>query len=114
MFKENYIIYGTIIVKTGLHIGDSKDSIEIGVIDNPIIRDRTSGLPYIPGSSLKGKLRSLLELNDKDSTNSVLKNKGEPSSDANCKAGKIFGSSPTGSTKPYFPTRLIVRDSFPS
>jgi CRISPR-associated protein Csm3 len=114
MFKENYLINGKIILKTGLHIGDSKDSIEIGVIDNPIIRDRISGLPYIPGSSLKGKLRSLLELNDKDSADNVIKNKGFPSSDANCKAGKIFGTSPVGSNKPKFPTRIIVRDSFPN
>lgn len=114
MFKENYIINGVIVLKTGLHIGDSKDSIEIGVIDNPIIRDRVSGLPYIPGSSLKGKLRSLLELNDPESAKDVIKNRGQPSSDSNCKAAKIFGSSPNGNVKPYFPTRIIVRDAFPS
>lgn len=114
MFKENYIINGKIILKTGLHVGDSKDSIEIGVIDNPIIRDRISGFPYIPGSSLKGKLRSLLELNDKESVANVIKNKGNPSSDANCKAAKIFGASPTGENKLNFPTRIIVRDSFPT
>jgi CRISPR-associated protein Csm3 len=114
MFKENYLVFGKIILKTGLHVGDSKDSIEIGVIDNPIIRDRISGLPYIPGSSLKGKLRSLLELNDEKSTRDVIKNDGAPSSDANCKAVKIFGTSPTGENKPIFPTRIIVRDSFPS
>lgn len=114
MFKENYLINGKIILKTGLHVGDSKDSIEIGVIDNPIIRDRISGLPYIPGSSLKGKLRSLLELNDKESAENVIKNKGNPSTDSNCKASKIFGSSPTGQNKPNFPTRVIVRDSFPT
>jgi len=114
MFKENYIINGKIILETGLHVGDSKDSIEIGVIDNPIIRDRISGLPYIPGSSIKGKLRSLLELNDKESSENVIKNKGDPSSDANCKAAKIFGTSPTSKTKPNFPTRVIVRDSFPT
>jgi len=57
-------------VKTGLHIGGSKDSIEIGGIDNPVIKlkvfrtsdDILSDVPYIPGSSLKGKIRSLLEL----------------------------------------------------
>jgi len=111
MFKENYIINGVIVLKTGLHIGDSKDSIEIGVIDNPIIRDRTSGLPYIPGSSLKGKLRSLFELNDKKSAESVIANSGNPSTSG--KAPKIFGSSPTGENPPKFPTRVIVRDSQP-
>ncbi|MDR3292437.1 MAG: type III-A CRISPR-associated RAMP protein Csm3 [Methanobrevibacter sp.] len=114
MFKENYLIEGKIVLKTGLHIGDSKDSIEIGVIDNPIIRDKLSGLPFIPGSSLKGKLRSLLELNDKKSAENVIASKGKPSSDSNSKAGKIFGTSASNNNKPDFPTRIIVRDSFPS
>jgi CRISPR-associated protein Csm3 len=46
---------------TGLHIGDSKDNVEIGGIDNPIVRRTIDNVPYIPGSSLKGKIRSLLE-----------------------------------------------------
>ncbi len=48
-------------VLTGLHIGDSKDNVEIGGIDNPIVRKTINNVPYIPGSSLKGKMRSLLE-----------------------------------------------------
>ena len=64
MFKENYIIQGKIVCKTGLHIGGSSDAIDIGGSDNVIIRDSVSGLPYIPGSSIKGKLRFLTELND--------------------------------------------------
>lgn len=114
MFKGNYIIKGKISLETGLHIGDSKDSIEIGVIDNPIIRDRISGLPYIPGSSLKGKLRSLLELNDKESAQNVISNNGDPSTDPNTKVGRIFGTSPVKNSTPNFPTRIIVRDSFPT
>ena len=46
-------------VITGLHIGKGKDQIGIGEIDASVIRDR-DGYPYIPGSSLKGKIRSLL------------------------------------------------------
>jgi CRISPR-associated protein Csm3 len=46
---------------SGLHIGDSSDNIEIGGIDKTIIRSRKDNIPYIPGSSLKGKIRSLLE-----------------------------------------------------
>ena len=46
---------------TGLRIGGSKDDIEIGGVDSPIIRDARTRLPYVPGSSLKGKLRSSLE-----------------------------------------------------
>lgn len=46
---------------SGLHIGDSSENIEIGGIDKTIIRRRKDNIPYIPGSSLKGKIRSLLE-----------------------------------------------------
>ncbi|MBG0780972.1 MAG: type III-A CRISPR-associated RAMP protein Csm3 [Bacteroidales bacterium] len=46
---------------TGLHIGDSKENVEIGGIDNPIVRKSIDNVPYIPGSSIKGKIRSLLE-----------------------------------------------------
>lgn len=54
-------ITGVIEVRTGLHIGAGKDSIEIGGMDNPVIKHPHTGEPYIPGSSLKGKIRSLLE-----------------------------------------------------
>ncbi len=64
MFKENYVITGIILCETGLHIGGSNDSVEIGGSDNVVIRDGLTNYPYIPGSSLKGKLRSLIELND--------------------------------------------------
>lgn len=53
------IISGEIIVQTGLAIGGNKAGIEIGALDNPVIKTH-HGEPYIPGSSLKGKLRSLL------------------------------------------------------
>lgn len=46
---------------TGLKIGGSNDTMRIGGVDNPIIRNPKTDMPYIPGSSLKGKLRSLLE-----------------------------------------------------
>ncbi len=47
--------------ETGLHIGDSKDNVQIGGLDGPVVRRRDNNQPYIPGSSLKGKMRSLLE-----------------------------------------------------
>lgn len=47
---------------TGLHVGGNKENVEIGGIDNPVIRAAIKdNQPYIPGSSLKGKIRSLLE-----------------------------------------------------
>ena len=52
----------TIELLTGLHIGGSKESVEIGGLDNPVIKLASKeGQPYIPGSSLKGKMRCLLE-----------------------------------------------------
>jgi CRISPR-associated protein Csm3 len=54
-------ITGTLELRSGLHVGVGRDHIEIGGIDLPVIKDAVSDTPYIPGSSLKGKLRSLLE-----------------------------------------------------
>ncbi len=58
------IISGIIEAKTGLHVGKGKEGVAIGGVDNPIMRDTLSNEPYIPGSSLKGKLRSLAEKAD--------------------------------------------------
>jgi|Deesub1362A_J573_1020465.scaffolds.fasta_scaffold01537_10 CRISPR-associated protein Csm3 len=55
------LIRGKLRLKTGLHIGAQTEAVEIGGLDNPIIKDPATGEPYIPGSSFKGKLRSLLE-----------------------------------------------------
>ena len=54
------ILSGELHCETGLHIGAGKGSLEIGGADNPVVKD-AFGLPYIPGSSLRGKVRSLLE-----------------------------------------------------
>ena len=72
-------------------------------------------MPYIPGSSLKGKLRSLFELYDKESSKDVLANDGDPSKNDTLSV-KIFGNAPDQSNdgfKKQFPTRIIVRDAFP-
>lgn len=54
-------IHGIITAKTGLHIGGTETAVSIGGVDNTVIRDPLTGRPYIPGSSLKGKMRSLTE-----------------------------------------------------
>jgi CRISPR-associated protein Csm3 len=54
------ILEGEMHCETGLHIGAGKGSLEIGGSDNPVVKD-AQGRPYIPGSSLRGKIRSLLE-----------------------------------------------------
>ena len=59
-FIGKLILEGDLECQTGLHIGAGKGSLEIGGADNPVVKD-AFGLPYVPGSSLRGKLRSLLE-----------------------------------------------------
>ena len=53
-------ITGTIEVKTGMHIGGSSAFAAIGAVDSPVIKDTRTRMPMIPGSSLKGKVRTLL------------------------------------------------------
>ena len=104
-------ISGTLTCKTGLRIGGSKDDIEVGGLDNPIIRDPVTGLPYIPGSSLKGKLRSLLEYRL-----GLIKPDGRPCgcAEESCLVCRVFGPHPKSGREPSHtlgPTRIIVRDA---
>ena len=104
---------GLIIVKTGLHIGAGNDKVEIGGMDNPIIRNPMTREPYIPGSSLKGKMRALLEWQ----FNKVSPNDGKPCScgASTCEICRVFGSANSkknnDDAKKRGPTRLIVRDA---
>lgn len=59
--KGFFHLEGDVRLVTGLHIGAGKDDIKIGGVDTPVQKDPTTGEPVIPGSSLKGKLRTLLE-----------------------------------------------------
>lgn len=94
---EKIILTGQIEVITGLHIGGSSTTMNIGETDLNVIISPKNGQPIIPGSSLKGKLRSLLA-----------KIKGYQSVDEDKEPLiSIFGSS-----KQDVVTRLIVRDSY--
>jgi CRISPR-associated protein Csm3 len=55
-------IKGTLILKSGLHIGSGDTEMRIGGTDNPVIKHPHTQEPFIPGSSIKGKVRSLLEM----------------------------------------------------
>jgi CRISPR-associated protein Csm3 len=104
-------ITGKIRVKTGLHIGGGNDKVEIGGMDNPVIRNPLTREPYIPGSSIKGKMRALLEW----SINKVNAS-GKPCEcrKADCPICRIFGSGnneKTNSASSIGPTRLIIRDA---
>jgi len=106
------MLQGIIRCETGLHIGGTKDSLEIGGLDNPVIKHPITDLPYIPGSSLKGKLRSLLEhkYGKFEPTGEPYRGKKNDEEDRECPISRIFG--PHHSSKHNFgPTRIIVRDA---
>jgi len=109
--EKTHTITGTLEVVTGLHIGAGKDSVEIGGLDNPIIKHPHTGDPYIPGSSLKGKVRSLLEwaldcVEDDGGVYGSKKNKTYPADDPILRA---FGT--THKKWEGGPARLVVRDA---
>lgn len=91
---------------TGLYIGSSNDAVEIGGVDRLVVRRRDNNQPYIPGSSLKGKMRCLLEQVLGENPDGKSKNTGSIVSE-------LFGASEKDKHKlPSCPSRLIVRDSF--
>ena len=77
---EMKMITGKIKVVTGLHIGSGNTEMHIGGTDNPVIKNAVTNEPYIPGSSLKGKMRSLLRLYEgkEDNGEKVVKLFGSP------------------------------------
>lgn len=112
-----YIIKGKIFLKTGTRIGGSDLGISIGGIDNTMIRNPLNGEPYIPGSSLKGKMRSLLERLYKKHLENYGNDKNEiyrhECSSRDCDICRLFGSSPRNNQgdRANIPSRLIVRDA---
>ncbi|WP_068671560.1 type III-A CRISPR-associated RAMP protein Csm3, partial [Thermosulfurimonas dismutans] len=129
-------IEGIIHCETGLHIGASREHLEIGAIDSPVVRDPLTREPYIPGSSLKGKLRSLLEkiytfCEVNGQTYSIFPNRSggsgtkrhecddwEPDDSKNfpgskyCPICRLFGATKNKKGGRNWPARLIVRDAF--
>jgi CRISPR-associated protein Csm3 len=101
-------ITGKICVHTGMRIGGSTETMEIGGVDNPILRNPSNNEPYIPGSSLKGKMRSLMEwhLGKLNPRGDVYSTK-----DPACPITRVFGHN-AEKDNPVGPTRLIVRDCF--
>ncbi len=102
----NIILEGKIIAKTGLHIGGSSESLQIGGVDKPVLRDPNTQLPYIPGSSIKGKLRMLVEFKE-----GLILADGKVVNNADQVPAQIFGTSADDARNG--PTRLTVRDAHP-
>ncbi|MDM7912947.1 MAG: type III-A CRISPR-associated RAMP protein Csm3, partial [Methanotrichaceae archaeon] len=127
-FLGKIMIMGKIEALTGLHIGGSSTGMEIGGVDLIVVRDSITKRPYIPGSSLKGKMRSLLERSEGKSFNRSVGNSrihmcDKLSDYRSCAVCRVFGVTPD-SVKPddgssageediYVPllTRLIVPDA---
>lgn len=108
---------GTIKAVTGLHIGGDSDNLDIGGIDNPVIRNPFNREPYIPGSSLRGKMRGLLDRHFNKELNTpvgqgVRVHQCKTPKDYNeCSVCQVFGIAPTGDMRgKTMPTRLIARD----
>ncbi len=116
-YQGRALIHGKIELLSGLHIGAGKDTIEIGGLDNPVVKHPHTGHPYIPGSSLKGKLRFLLEwafgkirkdgqawgFNEKDPLQKF---------EVGDHILRIFGTPAKKDLWSAGPTRLVVRDAF--
>ena len=94
-------IEGTIKAVTGLHIGGSKSALDIGGIDLAVIKTAKDKMPFIPGSSLKGKLRSML----------ALEGGYKKVDDDSPEIKRIFGYSADQGGTLGMPTKLIVRDA---
>ena len=114
-------ITGVIKCLDNLHIGSSKDIIEIGGMANPVIKHPFSLEPYIPGSSLKGKMRCSLErMQKKRQVRDEKEDKRVEDPRGVCICGNpecsicvVFGCQNNGKSDypPLGPTRLIVRNS---
>ncbi|NTV62660.1 MAG: type III-A CRISPR-associated RAMP protein Csm3 [Oscillochloris sp.] len=101
---------------TGLHIGGAAGGLEIGGVDKPVIRNPLNRQPYIPGSSLKGKLRSLMEKVYGAPQNYLINNihihlASNDTEYQNYPISRVFGTLPENAGFPTkTPTRLTVRD----
>ena len=104
-------IEGIIKVETGLHIGGDDSFSAIGAIDSPVVRDPLTREPVIPGSSLKGKMRSLLA-----KEMGTIPQGGTKGFEADCpEIKRLFGSSASGSNAEgtgMQMSRLQFRDCF--
>jgi CRISPR-associated protein Csm3 len=105
--KDYAKLSATIRLKSGLHIGTGEKP-ERGEPLNVMLSKRT-GNPYIPGSSLKGKMRHLLEIAF-GRVETDPRDKGSPCWCGQCQVCLLFGSGSSSNT--YEPARLIFRDSF--
>lgn len=92
-------------ILTGFHIGQGNDKLQIGGVDSAVLKDPITNLPYIPGSSIKGKIRCLLETEGGY-------DKGELNPEINTNFGSTTKFLSNNKTYVDSPTKIIFRDLF--
>lgn len=101
--SKKIVFSGKIELITGLHIGGTNSALNIGGPDKFVVRNPLNNIPYIPGSSLKGKLRALVEIAEGSAE------QGKCSSNPLSEAGYLFGVATANSDNRA--SRIIVRDA---
>ncbi|MFZ5819556.1 MAG: type III-A CRISPR-associated RAMP protein Csm3 [Chloroflexota bacterium] len=101
---------------TGLHIGGSNTGLEIGGVDKAVLRNPLTGEPYIPGSSLRGKMRSQLEKiyglrQNKEIGQAKIHSCDNEREYLSCPVCMIFGIPADEKIEQAKPARLVVRDT---
>jgi CRISPR-associated protein Csm3 len=115
---KKYVVKYILECETGLQIQAGKISFDIGGVDDPVVKNPITGEPYIPGSSLKGKIRSLLEW--QEAPEELIRRNGQVLNDPKYDVCKLFGVAPNGIPKSQAKTdqekilisRAIVRDAY--
>ncbi len=134
-FKSRVFVRGVVTTLTGMHIGGSSTEMSIGGVDKIVIRDPLTNRPYIPGSSLRGKMRSLMERMrdemtikmDSGDTFHAIKDLAKPLADGaqirsagpstrpGAKSSQLFGvaidQQKNVAPEDIIPQRLVVRDA---
>lgn len=107
--NKKILIQGTIKALTGLHIGGTNSAMSIGGPDSMVVRNPLNNEPYIPGSSLKGKMRAMLDIAD-NSIEEVRMGqvKNGSSQDPDNVAAFLFGTARNDERQRQ--SRVIVRD----
>ena len=110
-FVGKVILTGVLTTRTGLHVGAGDAGVNPRGVDAPLVRDpmsrrhepatdkTTEALPYIPGSSLRGKLRMLLVRKLGKPVEEIARAGGKPirlhsCQEERCEVCRLFGSVP--------------------
>ena len=107
---KKIFIKGEIKLLTGTHIGGTNSAMGIGGPDSTVVRNPIDNKPYIPGSSLKGKMRAMVEVADGTiATVNMGQVKNGASQDSSTASAKLFGTAKNDDRQR--PSKLIVRDA---